>query len=64
MPGGIVSGVTAVGTGSDSGSGITCILQRRTQQMDQHFGAEQLVYPCVTGIYFTLVDRQKVLVKK
>ena len=47
LPGDMVCDSMTVGTVLYSGSGITCLLERLAQQMEQHFRGERLVHLCV-----------------
>ena len=63
VPGDTVGDSTTVGTVLDSGSGITCLSEQLTQQMEQHFRGERLVHPCVKEMSVPLANGQKVVVR-
>ena len=62
VPGDTVGDSMTVGTVLDSGSGITCLSEQLTQQMEQHFRGERLVHPCVKEMFVPLANGQKVVV--
>ena len=63
VPGDTVGDSTTVDTVLDSGSGITCLSEQLTQQMEQHFRGERLVHPCVKEMSVPLANGQKVVVR-
>ena len=63
VPGDTVGDSMTVGTVLDSGSGITCLSEQLTQQMEQHFRGERLVHPCVKEMSVPLTNGQKVVVR-
>ena len=53
-----------VGTVLDSGSSISCLSEQLTQQIEQHFRGERLLYPCVKEMMSVpLANGQKVVVR-
>ena len=56
VPGDTVGDAMTVGTVLDSGSGITCLSEQLTQQMEQHFRGERLVHPCVKEMSVALAN--------
>ena len=63
VPGDTVGDAMTVGTVLDSGSGITCLSEQLTQQMEQHFRGERLVHSCVKEMSVPLANGQKVVVR-
>ena len=64
VPGDTVGDSMTVGTVLDSsGSGITCLSEQLTQQMEQHFRGERRVHPCVKEMSVPLANGQKVVVR-
>ena len=63
VPGDTVGDSMTVGTVLDSGSGITCLSEQLTQQMEQHFRGERLVHPCVKERSVPLANGQKVVMR-
>ena len=63
VPGDTVGDSMAVGTVLDSGSGITCLSEQLTQQMEQHFRGKRLVHPYVKEMSVPLANGQKVVVR-
>ena len=63
VPGDTVGDSMTVGTVLDSGSGITCLSEQLTQQMEQPFRGERLVHPCVKEMSVPLANGQKVVVR-
>ena len=57
-PGDTVGDSMTVGTILDSGSGITCVSEQLTQQMEQYFRGERLVHPCVKEMSVPLANNR------
>ena len=63
VPGDMIGDSIMVGTVLDSGSGITCLSEQLSQQMEQHFRGERLVHPCLKEMSVQLANGQKVVVR-